>query len=70
MTIDPTWKLVISRIEDALREIAVLFMALAPLDVVLASDRPHAIRGGLIFVGIGVGLFVLVLNSERKRIRG
>ena len=70
MTIDSTWKLVIARIEDAFREIAVLFMALAPLDVVLGSDRPHAFRNGLIFVGIGVGLFILVLSSERKRLRG
>ena len=70
MTIDSTWKLVIARIEDAFREIAVLFMALAPLDVVLGSDRPHAFRNGLILVGIGAGLFILVLSSERKRLRG
>ena len=30
--------------EEALREIAVLFIALAPLDVFLGEDRIHAVR--------------------------
>jgi hypothetical protein len=40
----------IERIEDALREIAVLFIALSPLDVKLGEHRANAVRHGLIFV--------------------
>jgi hypothetical protein len=58
------------RIEEAFREIAVLFVALAPLDVVLGADRPDAVRNGLIFVATGVILFVVALLSERKGFRG
>ena len=58
------------RIEEALREIAVLFIALAPLDVFLGEDRAHAVRNGLIFVGVGLMIFVMVLYVERKRTRG
>jgi len=58
---------VFGRVEEAVREIATLFIALAPLDVVLGSDKPDAIRNGLIFAIIGVILFVLALVSERRR---
>lgn len=57
------------RIEEALREVAILFVALAPLDVALGADRPHGFTYGLIFVGGGVILFVLVLLVERRRLR-
>ena len=60
-------KTVIERIEDLLREVATLFVALAPLDVALGADRPHAFSYGLIFVAFGVTLFVLTLFLERKR---
>ena len=58
------------RIEEALREIATLFVALAPLDVALGGDRPHGITYGLIFVAGGVILFMSVLLAERRRLRG
>lgn len=59
----------VERIEEALREVAVLFVALAPLDVVLGAERPGAFADGLIFVAIGVILFVVTLIFERKRLR-
>jgi hypothetical protein len=58
------------RIEEALREIAVLFIALAPLDVFLAEGTARAVRNGLIFVGVGLMIFVLTLFVERKRSSG
>jgi hypothetical protein len=45
------------RIEDALREIAVLFIALAPLDVFLGEGTVYAVRNGLIFVAVGLMIF-------------
>ena len=58
------------RIEEALREIAVLFIALAPLDVFLAEGTPQAVRNGLIFVGAGLMIFVVTVFVERKRFSG
>jgi hypothetical protein len=60
----------IEHIEEAFREIAILFIALAPLDVFLGEGREHALRNGLIFVGMGVTIFVVALISERQRRRG
>jgi hypothetical protein len=60
----------IEHIEAALREIAILFIALAPLDVFLGESRNHAVRNGLIFVGMGVIMFVVTLITERQRLRG
>lgn len=60
----------IEHIEEALREIAILFVALAPLDVFLGEGREHAVRNGLIFVGMGVIMFVVALITERRRRRG
>lgn len=68
MALDPSTKTAIERIEDAIREVATLFFALAPLDVALGSDQPHRFTYGLIFMVIGVVLFVLALFSERKRL--
>jgi hypothetical protein len=59
----------IERVEDAVREIAVLFVALAPLDVALGAERPHAIAYGLIFVAVGVMLFLWTLFNEWRRKR-
>jgi len=63
-------EIAIKRGEEALREIAVLFIALAPLDVVLGVDRPHAFRNGLIFVIIGVILLAGAFYLEGRRQRG
>ena len=62
-------EILFERIEDAMREIAVLFVALAPLDVVLGASRPRAFTYGLIFVAIGVILFAWALFIERRRLR-
>ena len=69
MAVNGPGKQVVERIEDAVREVATLFVALAPLDVVLSADRPHAFSYGLIFVAVGVVLFVLTLLNERRRDR-
>lgn len=58
------------RIEEALREIAVLFVALAPLDVALGGGDPHAFTYGLIFEIGGVILFIVALHLERRRTSG
>ncbi len=54
------------RIEEALREIAVLFIALAPLDAALGAHSSEVFAVGLIFVGIGVILFAATLFMESK----
>jgi hypothetical protein len=59
----------IERIEEALREVAILFVPLAPLDVALGAERSQGFTYGLIFVAGGVILFVLVLLVERRRLR-
>jgi hypothetical protein len=63
-------KVAIEGIEESVREIATLFVALSPLDVVLGADRPHAFRNGLIFMLFGVILFVSAVFTERRRLRG
>ena len=40
----------VERIEEALREVAILFVALAPLDVALGADRRNGFAYGLIFM--------------------
>ena len=61
---------IVERIEEALREIAVLFIALAPLDVFFGEGTPNALRNGLIFVGVGLMMFLVALFVERKRLNG
>jgi hypothetical protein len=62
-------KTIAERIEDAIREVATLLVALAPLDMAFAADRTNALSYGLIFEAIGVSLFVLALFIERQRFR-
>ena len=59
----------LERIEDLAREVATLFLALAPIDVVLGAERPHSFSYGLILVAVGVVLFLLTLLTERNRSR-
>ena len=61
-------KIGLERVEEAVREVATLFVALAPLDVVLGAEQPRAFGYGLIFMGIGVTLFLLALYSEGIRL--
>jgi hypothetical protein len=58
----------IERVEEALREIAVLFIALAPLDVFLSEDPAHAAANGFAFMMLGCSLFVVALYVERRRL--
>jgi hypothetical protein len=57
----------VKRIEEALREIAVLFIALAALDVFLGEDPERALGNGLAFVVLGLFLFALAVYIERRR---
>ena len=61
---------IFERIEETVREIAALFIALAPLDVVLGTERPNAFRNGLIFVVFGVILLAMALYLERRHLDG
>ena len=58
----------IERVEEACREIAILFIALAPLDVFLGEDPSHAAANGFLFVTLGISLFVVALYAERRRL--
>lgn len=53
------------RIEEATREIGVLLIAFAPLDVAL-SER-HELPFLFLFLGLGILMFTLSLWSERRR---
>ncbi len=57
----------VERIEEALGEIAVLFIALAPLDVFLGEDPERALGNGLAFVVLGIFVFALAVYIERRR---
>ena len=65
MKLDPR---TIDRVEEALREISVLFIALAPLDVFLGEDPAHAAANGFAFMTVGFSLFVVALYVERRRL--
>jgi hypothetical protein len=60
-------KAIAERIEDAIREVGTLLVALAPLDMAFGADRTNALSYGLIFEAVGVSLFVLALFIERRR---
>jgi hypothetical protein len=55
------------RIEDAMREIGTLLLAFAPLDAALSEGRLPASAFLLLFLGLGLSLFVGALAMERKR---
>jgi hypothetical protein len=61
-------KAVAERIEDAIREVGTLLVALAPLDMAFGADRANALGYGLTFEGIGVSLFLFALFIERQRL--
>jgi len=61
-------KSVRERIEDAVREVGVLLMAFAPLDAVLAE--PNARPRLLLFLLLGVMLFLLAVMLEQRRTHG
>jgi hypothetical protein len=55
------------RIEEAVREIGVLLVALAPLDAAFSPDAHKARSNLLLFITVGVTLFLLALVMERRR---
>ena len=55
------------RIEDAMREIGVLLLAFAPLDVALNRHERGALSFLLLFLGFGTALFTGALILERWR---
>ena len=56
----------LERIEEAVREIGVLLIALAPLDMAFSGNDVGLSRL-LIFLGLGATLFVMSLALERRR---
>ena len=54
------------RIEEAMREVAVLFLAFAPLDAALGAG-PTRWWLVLLFLSLGAFLFMAALRLERKR---
>ncbi len=57
----------IVRIEEALREIGILFLALAPLDATFSQGFGTEVPSLLIFCAIGATLFFYSLRLERRR---
>jgi hypothetical protein len=55
------------RVEEALREIGVLLIAFAPLDVALTSHTAANANYLLLFLGLGIYFFVGALILERIR---
>lgn len=55
------------RIEDAMREVGVLLIAFAPLDVALNRHAGGDLSYLLLFLGLGMSLFVGSLILERRR---
>ncbi|MDD5304148.1 MAG: hypothetical protein PHS14_13690 [Elusimicrobia bacterium] len=60
-------KTVWERIEDGQREVGVLLIAFAPLDVALNRHSPGNFNYLLLFLGLGAFLFVGALIQERRR---
>ena len=57
----------IVRVEEALREIGILLIALSPLDVAFGPERGDASSNLLIFFVAGATLFSVALLLERRR---
>jgi peptidoglycan/LPS O-acetylase OafA/YrhL len=55
------------RVEEAAREIGVLLIAFAPLDVALNDARPFRWWILLLFLSLGLLFFVCALVAERRR---
>jgi hypothetical protein len=55
------------RIEEAIREIGVLLVALAPLDAGFGQSFLAAVPGLLLFLVMGMTLFVIAIRLERRR---
>jgi hypothetical protein len=59
----------LDRIEEALREIGVLIVALTPLDAAFTPENRDLRQRALSFVLIGILFFVAALLMERRRFR-
>ncbi len=55
------------RIEDAMREVGVLLIAFAPLDVALNHHQAGDLNFLLLFLGLGAALFTGALLLEGRR---
>jgi len=56
-----------ARLEEAIREIGVLLVALAPLDAAFSERRGASLLGLLLFLTAGATLFVFALWLEGSR---
>jgi hypothetical protein len=57
------------RVEELVRETAMLFIALSPIDIVLVADQPARVVGLLCLVIGGLLLFEIAVQLEHRRIR-
>lgn len=60
-------KSIAERIEEGLREVGVLLIAFAPLDVALNHRQPGNLTFLSLFFGLGISLFAWALILERRR---
>ena len=61
---------VFERIEDAMREIGVLILALTPLDATFTPELDYRRRSVLLLLIAGTSFFVGALLMEQRRTRG
>ena len=65
---DTAVKTMQERLEDAMREVGTLLIAFAPLDAAL-TERPGRTGLLLLFMAVGVLLFIVSVLIERRRSR-
>ena len=56
------------RVEELFREVGTLLLAFTPLDASLSADRGFRWQSLLLFVPVGLFLFVIAVLSERRRL--
>jgi len=64
---DPDFKSPRVRLEEAIREIGTLLVALAPLDAAFRERRDDSVAGLLLFLAAGATLFVFAVFLEGSR---
>ena len=58
------------RIEDLIREMGTLILALTPIDLVFSSDIAARLLSALLLSLLGILLFAVALVVEQRRNRG
>jgi hypothetical protein len=69
MSLDVAQRNLRHRVEEACREIGVLWLVFVPIDFVLGGDTPGRRTWLLIFLGVGAFLLGGALLTEYRRLR-